>query len=149
MMSASLYIGSMPYEERRTWILGACAVVSYAAYLVVILGRARGIALTEVNYRAPLLWSIGGSITASIVLSIVTSFGTPRDKDQRDREIDRAGEHVGYAFVVVGAVAALALTMYGGARFWIANALYLGFTLSALVGAATKVVAYRRGLWPW
>ena len=32
--------------------------------------------------------------------------------------------------------------------FWIANAVYLGFVLSAVVGSVAKVVAYRRGL-PW
>ena len=30
--------------------------------------------------------------------------------------------------------------------FWIANVLYLGFTLSAIVGAAVRLVGYRRGL---
>ena len=33
--------------------------------------------------------------------------------------------------------------------FWIANALYLGFVLSALLGSVTKIGLYRRGLPPW
>ena len=30
--------------------------------------------------------------------------------------------------------------------FWIANVIYLGFVLWAVVGSAVKLVAYRRGL---
>ena len=30
--------------------------------------------------------------------------------------------------------------------FWIANAMYLAFVTAAVVGAAVKLVAYRRGI---
>ncbi|MEU6580206.1 hypothetical protein [Nocardia sp. NPDC046763] len=141
----------MPYEEKRTWILGVAAVVSYVIYLIVVLARARHIAVVDVAYVAPLLWAVGGSIVVSIAASIAVAIGSrDRDRrDQRDREIDMRGAQVGNAFVVLGAVAALVLAMANGDRFWIANAVYLGFTLSAAVGAITKLVAYRRGTWPW
>jgi hypothetical protein len=32
--------------------------------------------------------------------------------------------------------------------FWIANAIYLGFVLWAVVGSAIRLVSYRRGLQP-
>ncbi|MFJ9367207.1 hypothetical protein ACIRRA_22685 [Nocardia sp. NPDC101769] len=141
----------MPYEEKRTWILGVAAVVSYVIYVIVVLARARHTAVVDVAYVAPLLWAVGGSIVVSIVASIAVAIGSrDRDRtDQRDREIDMRGAEVGNAFVVLGAVAALVLAMANGDRFWIANAIYLGFTLSAVVGAVTKIVAYRRGTWPW
>ncbi|MEV6772308.1 hypothetical protein AB0N05_27120 [Nocardia sp. NPDC051030] len=141
----------MPYEEKRTWIMAVAAVVSYVIYLVVVLFRVGDSALTEVSYVAPLLWAVGGSIIASIVASIAVSIGS-RDgdrKDQRDREIDRMGAQTGNAFIVLGAVAALALALADRQSFWIANVLYLGFTLSAVVGATAKIIAYRRGYWPW
>ncbi|MFF2549816.1 hypothetical protein ACFVUS_02405 [Nocardia sp. NPDC058058] len=141
----------MPFEEKRTWILGGAAVVSYAIYLVVVLTRARPDGLARVGYIAPLLWAVGASILVSIVATIAVSIAA-RDgdrKDQRDREIDRMGSLVGNAFVVLGAVGALILTMADAERFWIANAIYLGFTLSAVVGSTAKVIAYRRGYWPW
>lgn len=151
MVSEFLYTEHMPFEEKRTWILGAAAVVSYAIYLVVVLIRARHDALTMVAYVWPLLWAVAGSIAASVVATIVVSLASrDRDrKDQRDREIDRAGAQVGNAFVVLDAVVALLLALADGDRFWIANVIYLGFTLSAVVGAVAKIVAYRRGLWPW
>lgn len=141
----------MPFEEKRTWILGIAAAVSYAVYLVIVLSRARHEALVEVDYVAPLLWCVGGSILVSIVAAIAVSIGS-RDgdrKDQRDREIDREGTRIGAAFVVLGAIAALILAMVDAERFWIANAIYLGFALSAVVGTTAKIIAYRRGFWPW
>ena len=38
------------------------------------------------------------------------------------------------------------LTLAEFEYFWIANAMYLVFVLSALVGAAVKLIAYRRGI---
>ena len=37
------------------------------------------------------------------------------------------------------------LTLSGSAHFWIANAMYLVFTVQAIVGAVIKLIAYRRG----
>ena len=34
-------------------------------------------------------------------------------------------------------------------HFWIANAVYLCFVLSAVLGSVAKIVAYRRGFQPW
>jgi hypothetical protein len=142
----------MPHEEKRTWIMGVVAVVAYAAYLVIISVKAQGIPLAEVPYAATLLWTVGGAIAASILLDILTGLGSPRHadkKDQRDREISRFGEHVGHSFIVLGGVAALLMALAELGYFWIANVLYLGFVLSAIIESTAKIVAYRRGLWPW
>ncbi|MEO8284187.1 MAG: hypothetical protein ABI568_12425 [Pseudarthrobacter sp.] len=89
------------------------------------------------------------SIGASIALHAVVGIFSPRDagkKDQRDREI---GEYMGQSFVVIGGVAALPMAMAEWEHFWIANVLYLTFVLSAILGSAAKIVAYRRGFQPW
>ena len=96
----------MSYEERNVWVFLVVAVLVYAAYVVVVLSRARDVPLTEVAYVGPLLWSIGGAIVASIVATIVVALVNRRDghlKDQRDKEIDRLGERTGQSFVVIGA----------------------------------------------
>jgi hypothetical protein len=69
--------------------------------------------------------------------------------DQRDREIGRFGEHIGQSLVVVGGVGALALALLEVDYFWIANVLYLCFTLSAVLGSVAKIFAYRHGFHPW
>jgi hypothetical protein len=151
-MSALLYILPMPHEEKRTWITGVVAVVAYTAYLVIISVKAQGIPLAGVSYAATLLWTVGGAIAVSILLDILTGLGSPRhagQKDQRDREISRFGEHAGHSFIVLGGVAALLMALAELGHFWIANVLYLGFVLSAIIGSTAKIVAYRRGLWPW
>jgi hypothetical protein len=149
-VSGLFYFGEVTHEEKRAWILGFAALASYAVYLVLVLGRAGERPLTEVPYVAALLWTVGGSIVATIVLSIaVAMVAKDGAKDQRDREIGRFGEYVGHSFVVIGAVAALLLAMAEAPHFWIANAVYLAFTLSAILGSIARIFAYRRGFQPW
>lgn len=144
----------MAFEEKRAWIMGVVAIAGYAVYLALVLGRAGdGVALTEVPYAAPLLWTVGGAIAASILLHVaVAAAAAPGEadvKDQRDKEIGRLGEHAGQSFLVIGAVAALILSMAGADRFWISNAIYLGFVLSAVLGSVVKLAAYRWGFQSW
>ncbi|WP_255769888.1 hypothetical protein [Pseudarthrobacter sulfonivorans] len=142
----------MSFEEKSAWIMGAAAIASYGVYLAVILGIAGTTAIAEVPYVAPLLWTIGGSIAASIAVHAVIGISSPRDagrKDQRDREIYRFGEHIGQSFLVIGGVAALLMAMAEWEHFWIANVIYLAFVLSAILGSVAKIVAYRRGFQPW
>ncbi|MGN9838555.1 hypothetical protein ACTMTI_10595 [Nonomuraea sp. H19] len=142
----------MAPEEKRAWIMVVVSLCAYGTYLAIVLGSAGGGPLTEVPYVAPLLWSIGGAIVASIVLHIAVSMAAPRDigkKDQRDREIHRYGEYTGQWFLVLGGVAALVMAMAELDHFWIANVIYLAFVLSAVLGSVLKIVAYRRGLPSW
>ncbi|MBX6751872.1 MAG: hypothetical protein IRY85_19805 [Micromonosporaceae bacterium] len=79
------------------------------------------------------------NIAAEIVLSIINPRGA-RQKDERDRAIDRLGDQVGQAFVVIGGIAALLMALAEWHWFWIANVLYLGFVLSAVLGSIAKIV---------
>ncbi|MEU0669246.1 hypothetical protein ABZ508_12745 [Streptomyces lavendulocolor] len=142
----------MAFEEKRAWIMAVVAVGTYLVYVAVILGRAQGIPLAEVTYAATLLWSVGAAIAAAIALNILAAVASPREankKDQRDREINRFGEYAGQSFLVVGGVAVLALSIAEADHFWIANTIYLAFVLSAALGAAAKIAAYRWGFQPW
>jgi hypothetical protein len=142
----------MSFEEKNTWIYAVVTVVAFGAYLATILGRAQGAPLTEVPYVGAMLWTIGAAIVASIAGRIVVAVAWPKDadkKDQRDKEIHRFGEYIGQSLVAVGALAALLLAMAEVDYFWIANAVYLAFVLSAVLSSAAKLVAYRRGFQPW
>jgi hypothetical protein len=142
----------MSFEEKSAWIMGVLAAGAYAVYLAVVLGLAGSMPLMDVPYLAPLLWTVGGSIGLSVVLHILIRALSARDagmKDQRDKGIYRFGEHVGQSFVVIGAVAALVMAMAEVNHFWIANAIYLAFALSAILAFAAKIVAYRWGFQPW
>ena len=142
----------MTHEEKRAWIRLVVAVLGYAAYVAVILSRLDGRPLLEVRYAGPLLWTVGGAIVAAIVAEIGMAIVNPRAsrvKDERDREIGRLGETTGQAFVVIGAVSAMLMAMAGWDRFWIANAIYLCFVLSAIIGGTAKVIVYRKGVPQW
>jgi branched-subunit amino acid ABC-type transport system permease component len=128
------------------------SAVVYAVYVGVILVRADGRWLADVPYAAALLTTIGSGIVASIVAETVIGAFRPRDSratDVRDREIGRLGDHVGQSFLVIGAVSAMLMALAEWDDFWIANAIYLGFVLSAVVGSLAKVVVYRRSLPQW
>lgn len=138
----------MSYEEKGTWVYLVVSVVVYAAYVGVILSRADGGPVADVAYVAPLLWSIGAAIVAGIVVRIVVEIVRPSENyrsDERDRELARLGVTVGWWGVVGGSLAALALALVEADHFWIANAVYLGFVLSAVLSSVTTIVAYRRG----
>ena len=138
----------MAFREKRAWIMVVVSAVGYAVYLSIVLSRAGDRPLGEAPYVGALLWSVGGAIVAAIVLEILVSIASPRTVDRgdvRDREIHRFGEYVGQSFLIVGGVAALLLAMAEVGYFWIANAVYLCFVLSSLLGSTAKIVAYRRG----
>ena len=142
----------MAREEQRAWIMTAVTILAYGMYLVLVLGGAQGAALVDASYVPAMLWTIGGAILAAILLNILVGIFSARDagrKDQRDKEINRLGEHIGQSFVILGAVLALVFAITGVDAFWIANVIYLAFVLSAILGSVAKIIAYRRGFQSW
>jgi hypothetical protein len=138
----------MSYEEKGVWSFLAIAVIGYGIYLWLVLPQLATTAIGEVDYVGPMLWTIGGAIVAGIVARILIEIVVPseqRTADQRDREIERTGERVGNSFVVIGAIGAMVLAWFEVDWFWIANAIYLCFIISALLSSVTKLVAYRVG----
>lgn len=142
----------MTFTERNVWVFAVVSLAAFLVYVAVILSRAQDVPIEDVDYIAPMLWSIGLAIVASIIGTIVISIvwrGDGDKKDQRDKEIDRIGEYTGQSFLVIGGLAGLILAMVEADWFWIANTLYLGFVLSAMLSSATKIGLYRRGLPSW
>jgi len=143
----------MSYEEKGTWVYLVIAVVGYTVYLSLVLPQlASGMPVADIDYVPVMLWTIGGAVVAGIVLRILVEIVLPSESlkgDVRDREIDHLGTRVGGSFVVIGALAALVLSMLEAHWFWIANVIYLCFVLSALLEAITRLVAYRRGVPTW
>lgn len=92
--------------------------------------------------------SIGAQILLNVVVDVLSRDGS-RQKDARDHEIHQFSQFVAQGAVVVGGVAAMLLALAEADYFWIANVLYLGFTISGLIGAVAKIVTYRTGLPSW
>jgi hypothetical protein len=147
----------MSYEEKGQWVYLVAIVLTFGAYVAVVLGQANGGPLTDVDYIPVMLAAIGMGIALAIVGRIAVEIAggiaaemaghdDSHDADVRDRDIGRFGEYFGGTVLGVGMVVPFVLTLAEFDYFWIANAMYLVFFLSAAVGAAVKLVAYRRGM---
>jgi hypothetical protein len=142
----------MAFEEKRAWLAGVVAAISYLVYLAVMVVRSRGVPVTDTAYVGPLLVVIGTGVLVTIAGVIVLGLQSPDEAgqaDERDREIDRLGTRVAQSFVVIGSVAALIMALVEWDHFWIANVLVLGFFLSAMCEAVTKVAAYHGAFQSW
>ena len=149
----------MPFEEKVTWVNLVVGVAVPVAYVVVMLGRLGDASAADLSYRWPLLIAIGASIVLTIVGTIGAAIGTAVSaelrgrsasddidrKDERDKQISRHGDLVGFYVSSGGMVGVLALTMLEYEYFWIASALYVSFAVGTLVGSAVKIAMYHRG----
>ena len=138
----------MSYEERGQWVYLVVTVVTVTAYVVLLLARANGTPLAELDYVPLLLSMIVAGIVVSIVGRILVAIvwhGEGHDTDVRDRDIDRLGEYFGGLILGIGMVVPFILAITEAHYFWIANAMYLAFATASVVSAAIKVIAYRRG----
>jgi len=61
----------MVYEERNAWAGLIISPISMVVYVVLVLQQAAGRPLTDVDWFPLMLWVIGASIVAVIILSIV------------------------------------------------------------------------------
>jgi len=143
----------MVYEERNTWTSLIVSAIGTAIYVIVILQQAGDGPLTDVVWWPIMLWTIGGSIVVTIVLSILwgifAGMGDPEGvgaSDVRDRDISRMGSRVGQSFLLIAGLGVLVLCAFEADWFWIANTTYFGFALAAIVGSVARVIAYRRGI---
>ena len=141
----------MSYEEKNTWAFGVIAVLGYLTYLALTFVVGGG-PLDGSTYIWPMVGTIGGAIVVGIVAGIAIGIGdgiagdkNPGKVDQRDKEIGWLGERVGNSFIVIGGIVALVLCFVQAPHAWIANVLYLGFVIAAILQSMTKLAAYRRG----
>ncbi|WP_270365700.1 hypothetical protein [Microbacterium algeriense] len=153
-MSTILYMeGVMAYEERNAWAGLIVSPIVMVVYVTLVLQQAAGGPLTDVDWFPLMLWVIGGGIVGTIVLGIVWGMiagakepdGVGRS-DIRDRDISRMGSRVEQAFVVIAGLGVIVLCAVGADVFWIANTMFAGFAIAAVVGGIARVTAYRRGL---
>ena len=146
----------MSNEEKGQWVYLVVIVATYGAYLVITLGQLGQTAPADIDYVPTMLWAIGIGIALAIVGRIVVEIvggisaeiaghADDHEVDVRDRDVGRFGEYFAGTVLGVGMVVPFVLTLAEFGYFWIANAMYLAFVVSAVVGAVVKLVAYRRG----
>ncbi len=138
----------MSFQEKSGWWYGALAIVLPVIYAAIVFPQVSTTAVDQIDYIRPLVTVIVVALVLNLVGAIVlATVNKERDKsDERDQKIARRSDLAGYYTLAGGVVAALAVVMARADQFWIANAIYGAFILSALVTTAVKLTAYRRGI---
>jgi len=134
----------MSYEEKGVWVYLVVSVAVYVGYAITVA--------SQPEWIWPLVISIGVAIVAGIVLRILVEIVRPSENyraDARDKGISRRGDAAGNAAIIAGALGGLILALFAADYFWIANAIYLGFVLSAVVSSLVKIAAYRGAIAAW
>ena len=146
----------MGYAERLTWTQLVSSLIATGVYFALVIPQLSAAPASEIDWGWPMLWCmLGGiaiSIGGSIIWGIVAGMRDPDQEhrlDQRDREIERFGDRIGQAFLVIGGVAALVLSALRADWFWIGHAVFIGFFLSAVVGGIARLIGHRRGFQEW
>ena len=112
----------MPFEEKVTWVGLVVMGVVPVAYFAIMLGRLGDVSAADISYQWPLLIAIGVSIVLTIVGSIMAGIGSgisaelhgrsaagDLGTDERDKQISRRGDRIGFSVSSVGMVGVLAL----------------------------------------
>ena len=141
----------MSFGEKGNWLYLVVTAVTFAVYVVIVLGRAGDAPLPEVTYVSTMLWAIGLTVALNVLASIAIAIAKPSEADttdERDKTIDRFGDYVGGIVLGIGMLGPLGLALADADSFWIANAIFAVFVLSILVSSIVKIFGYRRGLSP-
>lgn len=77
----------MGYGERNAWIGLITGVASITAYVVLIAGQLTTRPVGEVDWAAPMLWTVGGAVALTIILTIVWST-IERGRNDDDRPVE-------------------------------------------------------------
>lgn len=134
----------MTYGERHAWGYLTTAIAVPIVYGAIMFTRLDSTPADQIDFQVPLLLAVAASILLNVFLAPAPRRGRDR-RDERDTAIGRRGTTAAHRTLIAGALGALALAMFEAAPFWIANALYLAFVLSAVAESIVKIVAYRRG----
>lgn len=138
----------MTFEEKGRWAYLIAVLAVSAVYLAGVLGQVGTRPVSEIEYVRPMITAYVVIIVATIAGYIVAAASAPdqADKqDERDRDINRYGEAVGFSVLGLMNLLPLGLAMAEFEPFWIAHAIFLAGVVASTVSSIVKIVAYRRG----
>ena len=142
----------MGYMEKLNLSALVGTIAIYAWYASRVVPQLGNVPVEEISYK----WAMGSAVVAGVVLTIMLAIvlaifsAKELEKaeemgDERDREIELRGDAwSGYGMSVV-TVGALIMILMDLPMFWVANALFTGGMLAALLSCLVKFVFYRRG----
>lgn len=139
----------MAYEERVAWSGLITSILVLIAYPLLLLWSPD----PHGSWLPIMLYTIGGGVFVTVLITTLWGVIAARHdpdartmSDVRDKDIARMGTRVEHAFLVIAGLAVIVLCAMNVDVFWIAQTMFAGFAVSALIGTIARVVAYRRGL---
>ena len=138
----------MSFEEKGTWAYTIVVLIVSGVYFASVLGQVGEIPVSEIEYVRPMITAIIATIIATIVAYIMVAISAPSEadkKDERDKNINRFGQSVGYSVLGLLNLLPLGLAMAEFEQFWIANAIFLVGVAAGTMTSIVKITAYRRG----
>jgi hypothetical protein len=138
----------MTVTERYQWAYGIAVALTSGAYFVWLGIQLSDTAATDIDYVSPLLWTL---LASFIVHTFGRGFAAHASRgdltaDGRDREVGRRADALSFFVFSILVAGAMALGLFGLDAFWITNALFLAFSLTAVFNVVAKAYYYRRGV---
>lgn len=138
----------MTLTERYQWAYAFAVAVTSGAYFVWLGMQLSHTAADDIEYVVPLLWTL---LASFIVHAFGRGFaaGSARGDnrtDDRDKEVGRRADSLSFIIFSILAAVPMALGLMGFSAFWMTNALFLAFSLTAIANVGLKAVYYRKGV---
>lgn len=137
----------MTITERYQWAYGIAVLLTSGAYFVWLGVQLASQPAQSIQYVVPLLWTL---VASFIVHTFGRGFAAHASRndphtDERDRTIGQRADALSFFVFSALAAAPLILGLAGADAFWITNALFLAFSLTAVIGVGLRVWFYRTG----
>ena len=138
----------MSFEEKGTWAYTIAVLIVAGIYFASVLGQVGEVPVSEIDYVWPMIAAIIATIVATIIGYIVIAISAPGEadnSDQRDKDINRYGQSIGYTVLGLLMLLPLVLAIAEIEQFWIANSIFLASVVAGTTTSIVKILAYRRG----
>lgn len=140
----------MTGEEKTAWTSAISAGAGLIAYLVFALTALSGdIAVAEIDFSLPLLGCMFGIVIPVWVMRgsmLRPAKAQEVGRDERDMDIALRGDRVRHQILLLTFAIVLSLALNEGEYFWIAGCIFVGVSLSFVIGAAVQISGYRNGV---
>ena len=138
----------MTLTERYQWAYAFAVAVTSGAYFVWLGVQLTHTPAVDIAYVAPLLWTL---LASFIVHSFGRGFAAGASRkdmrvDDRDKDVARRADALSFLIFSVLAAVPMALGLAGASTFWMTNALFFAFSLTAIINVALKAAFYRKGV---